>query len=140
MTELFNEQLSSISALIGTKKIESISVVNDSNIEEGYAVAAVNSEVNVLLLVKVYILAKGLGWQQGRVDLRLHLEKTEEKLTTTKEKLGKLQDQMNAPGYKSKVDSEVKEADEERLKNLTAEVETMDSFVASLRKLTLQES
>jgi len=74
------------------------------------------------------------------VDLRLHLEKTEEKLTTTKEKLGKLQDQTNAPGYKSKVDSEVKEADEERLKNLTAEVETMDSFVASLRKLTLQES
>jgi hypothetical protein len=64
LTELFNEQLSSISALIGTKKIESISVVNDSNIEEGYAgyaVAAVNSEVNVLLLVKVYILAKGLG-------------------------------------------------------------------------------
>jgi valyl-tRNA synthetase len=74
------------------------------------------------------------------VDLHLHLEKTEQKLTTTKEKLGKLQDQMNALGYKSKVDLEVKEADEERLKNLTAEVETMDSFVASLRKLTLQES
>lgn len=74
------------------------------------------------------------------MDLRSHLEKTEERLATTKEKLGKLQDQMNAPGYRNKVDSEVKEADEERLKNLAAEVETMDSFVASLRKLTLQES
>ena len=61
LTGLFNEQLSSISALIGAKKIESISVVNDSNIEEGYAVVAVNSEVNVLLLVKVYFIAKGLG-------------------------------------------------------------------------------
>ena len=74
------------------------------------------------------------------MDLRSHLEKTEDKLATTKEKLSKLQDQMNAPGYKSKVDSEVKEADEERLKNLIAEAETMDSFVASLRKLTLPES
>jgi hypothetical protein len=61
LTELFNEQLSSISALIGTKKIESISMINNSNIKEGYAVTAVNSEVNVLLLVKVYIIAKGLG-------------------------------------------------------------------------------
>ena len=78
--------------------------------------------------------------KQGRVDLCSHLERTEEKLATTRDKLGKLQDQMNAPGYKTKVDSEVKEADEDRLKNLTAEVETMDSFVASLRTLTLQES
>lgn len=53
LTKLFNEQLSSISALIGAKKIESISVIKDSKIEEGYAVTAVNSEVNVLLLVKV---------------------------------------------------------------------------------------
>jgi predicted nucleic acid-binding Zn-ribbon protein len=74
------------------------------------------------------------------VDLRSHLEKMEEKFSSAKEKLGKLQDQMNAPGYKSKVDSEVKEADEERLKNLRAEVDTMDGFVASLKKLTLQES
>jgi hypothetical protein len=36
-------------------------MINNSNIEEGYAVTAVNSEVNVLLLVKVYIIAKGLG-------------------------------------------------------------------------------
>jgi len=45
---------------------------------------------------------------------------------------------MNAAGYKDKVDSDVKEADEERLRNLTAEVDTLDSFVVSLRKLTLQ--
>jgi len=55
LTKLFNGQLSSISALIGAKKLESISVVNDTKIEEGYAVAAVNSEVNVLLLVKVFL-------------------------------------------------------------------------------------
>jgi len=55
LTKLFNGQLSSISALIGAKKLESISVVNGTKIEEGYAVAAVNSEVNVLLLVKVFL-------------------------------------------------------------------------------------
>ena len=49
-----------------------------------------------------------------------------------------MNDQMNAAGYKDKVDSEVKQMDEEKLKNLTAEVETLNSFVASLQKLTLQ--
>lgn len=53
LTTLFNEQLQSISQLIGTKKIESITVVNE-NTEEGYAVSTINSEINVLLLVKVY--------------------------------------------------------------------------------------
>jgi hypothetical protein len=53
LTTLFNEQLQSISQLVGTKKIESITVVNES-IEEGYAVSTINSEINVLLLVKVY--------------------------------------------------------------------------------------
>jgi len=125
LTALFKDQLQSIAQLIGTKKIESLDVVNE-NTEEGYAVSTVNSEVNVLLLVK------------GRVDLSSHLSKTEEKLSKLKEKLGRLQTQMNADGYSAKVDSEVKEADEERLRNLTAEVETLDAFVASLQKLTLQ--
>jgi valyl-tRNA synthetase len=71
------------------------------------------------------------------VDLGQHLEKTKEKLSKSKEKLSRLQDQMGAAGYNVKVDSEVKEADEERLRNLTAEVETLDAFVASLQKLTL---
>jgi valyl-tRNA synthetase len=72
---------------------------------------------------------------QGRVDLSSHLEKTEEKLAKSKDKLSKLQDQLNAVGYMDKVGSDVKEADEERLRNLTAEVETLSSFVASLRRL-----
>lgn len=72
------------------------------------------------------------------MDLALHLTKTEDKLAKSQEKLTKLQDQMGAAGYKAKVDSETKEADEEKLKNLSAEVETLDSFVASLRKLTIQ--
>lgn len=76
--------------------------------------------------------------KQGRVDLSQHLEKTREKLAKSKDKWAKLNDQMNAAGYKDKVDSEVKEADEERLRNLTAEVDTLESFVVSLRKLTLQ--
>ena len=52
LTSLFNEQLQSIAQLIGTKKIENISVTNE-NTEEGYAVSPVNKEINVLLLVKV---------------------------------------------------------------------------------------
>jgi hypothetical protein len=52
LTTLFNEQLQSISQLIGTKKIETITVISE-NIEEGYAVSTVNSVINVLLLVKV---------------------------------------------------------------------------------------
>jgi valyl-tRNA synthetase len=71
------------------------------------------------------------------VDLALHLTKTEDKLAKSKDKLSKLQDQIGAAGYKAKVDSETKEADEERLRNISAEVETLDTFVASLRKLTL---
>ena len=59
-------------------------------------------------------------------------------MARSKDKLARLSDQMNAAGYKDKVDSDVKEADEERLRNLTAEVDTLDSFVVSLRKLTLQ--
>ena len=59
-------------------------------------------------------------------------------MAKSKDKLARLSDQMNAPGYKDKVDSEVKEADEERSRNLTAEVVTLDSFVASLKQLTLQ--
>jgi len=125
LTNLFKEQIQSIAQLIGTKKIESLDVVN-GNTEEGYAISPVNSEVNVLLLVK------------GRVDLSSHLAKTEEKLIKSKEKLSRLQVQMNADGYAAKVDSEVKEADEERLRNLTSEVETLDAFVASLQRLTFQ--
>jgi hypothetical protein len=60
------------------------------------------------------------------------------KLTKSKERLDKLSEQMHAPGYKDKVDDEVKESDEEKLKNLSSEVETLHSFVASLRKLALQ--
>jgi hypothetical protein len=52
LTQLFNEQLQSISQLIGSKKIDTIGVVND-NAEEGYAASTVNPEINVLLLVKV---------------------------------------------------------------------------------------
>jgi valyl-tRNA synthetase len=122
---LFDEQLQSISQLIGTKKIESISVTT-KNTEEGYAVSTVSSEINVLLLVK------------GRVDLASHLERTKEKLIKSQEKLSKLKDQIGAAGYKDKVDSDVKEADDERLRNLTAEVETLDTFVESLKKLTLE--
>jgi valyl-tRNA synthetase len=61
----------------------------------------------------------------------------EEKLAKLRDKLGKLQDQISGAEYQDKVDSEVREADDERLRNFTAEVETLDSFVASLRKLTL---
>jgi valyl-tRNA synthetase len=100
--------------------------VTTENTDEGYAVSTVSSEINVLLLVK------------GRVDLASHLEKTKEKLTKAQEKLGKLTEQMGAAGYKDKVDSDIKEADDERLRNLTAEVETLDAFVASLEKLNLQ--
>ena len=53
LMSLFDEQLQSISQLIGTKKIANISVIEEPA-EEGYAVSSVNSEVNVLLLVKVW--------------------------------------------------------------------------------------
>jgi hypothetical protein len=53
------------------------------------------------------------------------------------EKLSKLQAQLNAAGYQDKVDSEVKEIDAERLKDLVAEVESWTSFVASLEKLNI---
>lgn len=79
-----------------------------------------------------------LALRQGRVNLSSHLEKTEERLSKSKDKLSKLQDQMSASGYMDKVSPEVKEADEERLKNLTAEVETLGSFVTSLRTLAIQ--
>lgn len=62
---------------------------------------------------------------------------TEEKFAKAKDKLGKLQDQMGAAGYKDKVDSEVREANEERLRTLSVEVDTLDSFLASLRKLNI---
>lgn len=52
MTTLFNEQLQSISQLIGAKKLESIAVINEI-VEDGYAISPVSSEINVLLLVKV---------------------------------------------------------------------------------------
>jgi hypothetical protein len=47
---------------------------------------------------------------------------------------------MGAAGYKDKVDLEVKEADEKRLKDLTAEVGTLDVVVESLRKLSVEEN
>ena len=55
---LFTEQLSSVSQLIGSKKLGSISVVSE-NAEEGYAASAVNSEITVLLLVKVCLRLEG---------------------------------------------------------------------------------
>jgi len=73
------------------------------------------------------------------VNLAEHLERTEEKLTKSREKLAKLKDQMNAAGYKDKVDFEVKEADEKRLTDLVSEVETLDAFVESIRKMTLEK-
>ena len=88
--------------------------------------STVSSEINVLLLVK------------GRVDIASHLEKTKDKLVKAQEKLDKMKDQVGAAGYKDKVDSDIKEADDERLRNLVAEVETLESFVTSLQKLTLE--
>ena len=73
------------------------------------------------------------------MNLAEHLERTEEKLTKSREKLAKLKDQMNAAGYKDKVDFEVKEADEKRLTDLVSEVETLDAFVESIRKMTLEK-
>jgi len=73
------------------------------------------------------------------VDLAEHLEKTEDRLTKSRERLAKLQDQMNAAGYKDKVDFEVKEADEKRLTDLVSEVETLDAFVESIRKMTREK-
>ena len=46
---------------------------------------------------------------------------------------------MNAAGYKDKVDFEVKEADEKRLTDLVSEVETLDAFVESIRKMTREK-
>jgi hypothetical protein len=45
---------------------------------------------------------------------------------------------MGAAGCKAKVDFETKEVDEERMKNFSTEVETLDSLVAFLHKLTIQ--
>ena len=73
------------------------------------------------------------------MNLAEHLERTEERLTKSREKLAKLQDQMNAAGYKDKVDFEVKEADEKKLTDLASEVETLDVFVESIRKMTLEK-
>jgi hypothetical protein len=72
------------------------------------------------------------------VNLGEHLMRTEDKLAKSKDKLAKLQDQIGAAGYQAKVDADTKESDEEKLRNLAAEVETLDSFVASLRKMTIQ--
>jgi valyl-tRNA synthetase len=55
LKKVFTEQLQSISQLIGTKKIESLTVGNE-DAESGYAVSSVSSEINVLLLVKVRLL------------------------------------------------------------------------------------
>ena len=73
------------------------------------------------------------------MNLAEHLEKTEDRLTKSRERLAKLQDQMNAAGYKDKVDFEVKEADEKRLTDLVSEVETLDAFVESIRKMTREK-
>lgn len=55
LTELFNDQLIAIKQLIGTKKLESVSVTNDEA-ELGWAVSPVNTEINVLLLIKVSLI------------------------------------------------------------------------------------
>ena len=73
------------------------------------------------------------------MNLAEHLEKTEDRLTKSRERLAKLQDQMNAAGYKDKVDFEVKEADEKKLTDLASEVETLDVFVESIRKMTREK-
>jgi hypothetical protein len=64
LTKLFNEQLIAINQLIGTKRIESVSVINDEP-EDGYAVSPVNKEINVLLLVKVPSSPKSLPSEHG---------------------------------------------------------------------------
>ena len=59
LTTLFNEQLQSITQLIGTKKIDTITITTE-NAEDGYAASTVSSEINVLLLVKVIKIKKKL--------------------------------------------------------------------------------
>ena len=51
LTTLFNEQLVAINQLIGSKKLESVSVTHE--VEPGYAVSPVTKDISVLLLVKV---------------------------------------------------------------------------------------
>jgi predicted nucleic acid-binding Zn-ribbon protein len=73
------------------------------------------------------------------VNLAQHLEKTEDKLTKSKERLSKLEDQIGSAGYKDKVDFEVKQADEKRMGDLKSEVQTFHDLLESMRKLILQE-
>jgi len=73
------------------------------------------------------------------VNLAQHLEKTENKLAKSREKLSKLEDQIGSAGYKDKVDFEVKQADERRKADLESEVQTFHDLLESMRKLILQE-
>jgi valyl-tRNA synthetase len=52
LRSLFTHQMLFISQLIGSKKLGKIQVVTETK-EEGYGVSTVNSEISVLLLVKV---------------------------------------------------------------------------------------
>lgn len=108
------------------KGVNKVTVVkNAADVPSGCGAGAVNSSVNVHVLVK------------GQIDIDEQISKISKKLekaTKSKENTEKL---VNAKDFSQKASQEVQKATLERFENLKADIEILESTIASLEKLKL---
>lgn len=117
-------QKESIVSLI--KAIDEVSVVKgESEIPEGCVLQAVNTEVNVHVLVK------------GHVDIDAEISKVQKKLEKVLKSKQGIEKIVNSADYEQKANEQAKLANKERLEHTTAEIDTLQATINNLEKLKL---
>lgn len=119
-----SSQKDSIVSLI--KAIDQVTVVKDSSsIPEGCVLQAVTPEVNVHVLVK------------GCVDIEAEVLKVQKKLEKAKKSEQNIQSIINGKDYEVKANEQAKKANKDRLENIIAEIESLESTISNLERLRL---
>lgn len=117
-------QKDSIVSLI--KAIDEVDVVHTaSEIPEGCVLKAVNTDVNVHLLVK------------GHIDIDAEITKIQKKLDKAIKSKAGLEKTINSKDYESKANAEAQAANKSKLENTFAEIEGIEATIENLKRLKL---
>ncbi|KAH8919452.1 hypothetical protein BT69DRAFT_495152 [Atractiella rhizophila] len=122
VAELFEREAPIISTLV--KGSQSIQIVKDKNaIPSGCATESISSDITAHLLVR------------GLIDFDQEITKAEKKITLTNMNVERLEKQMNAPDYETKIREDVRNANAEKMRDLNAELETLRQSIENFKLL-----
>ncbi|KAI9808401.1 MAG: hypothetical protein M1826_004177 [Phylliscum demangeonii] len=124
--QTIRRQLQSITSLSG-KGVESMAVLSPSDGRPtGCVVFAVSSSVAVFLHVK------------GRVDIDVEIAKAQSKLRKASEGATRQRKIVNDPGYQQKVEPQLQEVEQKKLRDLEAEARNYEESMRQFERLKLE--